>query len=75
MIFNRQQNAETTNIAGNALSITSVSIKQLIDIKSRYRLSPSSFIIHLFKEFIIPTLRLKKRLTNTQLYNKLPFTL
>ena len=53
------------DIAGDTLSIALVNIKQLVDIKSGCRLSPSSFIVCLPKEFIIPTLRLKKRLTNT----------
>ena len=52
------------DIISDALSIVLVSIKQLADIRSGYRLSPNSFIIYLSKEFIIPTLRLKKRLTN-----------
>ena len=55
---------ETIDIMGDVLSITSVSIKQLVDIKSGRRLSPSSSIICLPEELIIPTLRLKKRLTN-----------
>jgi hypothetical protein len=60
---------------GNALSIALVSTKQLVDIRSGRRLSPSSSIVRLPKELIVLTLRLKKRLTNTQLRSKLPFTL
>ena len=63
------------DIASNALSIASVSTKQLVDIRSGYRLSPSGSIVRLPKELIVLALRLKKRLTNAQLYSKLPFTL
>ena len=70
-----QQNAETADIAGDTLSIALVSTKQLVDIRSGRGLSLSGFIVRLPKELIVPTLRLKKRLTNIQLYSKLPFTL
>ena len=70
-----QQNVETADIAGDALSIASVSIKQLVDIRSGRGLSFSNSIVCLLKELIVPTLCLKKRLTNMQLCNKLPFTL
>ena len=63
------------DIASDALSIVLVSTKRLVDIRSGRRLSPSGFIVRLPKELIIPTLRLKKRLTNAQLRSKLPFTL
>ena len=71
----RRQDADTIDIASDALSIALVSTKQLVDIRSGRRLSSSNFIIHLPKELIVPTLCPKKRLTNAQLYNKLPFTL
>ena len=67
MLYNNiygQQNTETTDIVGNTSSIASVSTKQLADIKSGYRLSPSNSTVCLFKELIVPTLYLKKRLTN-----------
>ena len=70
-----RQNIETTDIAGDALSIVLVSTKQLVNIKSGPRLSPNSFIVCLFKKLIMLTLRLKKRLTNAQLYSKLLFIL
>ena len=63
------------DIVGNTLSIVLVSTEQLADIRSGHRLSPSSFTVYLPKKLIIPTLCLKKRLTNIQLYSKLPFTL
>jgi len=63
------------DIASNALFIVSVSTKQLVDIRSGYRLSPSGSIVRLPKELIVLTLCLKKRLTNIQLRGKLPFTL
>ena len=59
---------------GGALSIALVNIKQLVDIKSGRGLSFSGFTVHLFKKFIILTLRLKKKI-NVQLYGKLLFTL
>ena len=70
-----RQDVDTMDIASNALSIASVSVKQLVNIRSRCRLSPSNFIVCLPKELIIPTLRLKKWLTNAQLHSKLLFTL
>ena len=70
-----QQNAETADIAGDALSIASVSTEQLVDTRSGHKLSPSGSTVCLPEELIIPTLRPKKRLTNAQLYGKLPFTL
>ena len=63
------------DITGDALSIALVSTEQLVNIKSGRGLSPSDSTVCLPKEFIIPTLRLKKRLTNTQLRGKLPFIL
>ena len=60
----RQQDADTTDIISDTLSIASVSAKQLVDIKSGRRLSPSGSIIRLFKELIVPTLCPKKWLTN-----------
>jgi hypothetical protein len=60
---------------GDALSIASVSTKQLVDIRSGRRLSPSGSTVRLPKELIVLTLRLKKRLTNAQLRSKLLFTL
>ena len=63
------------DIIGDALFIALVSIKQLVNIRSGRKLSLNSFTVYLPKELIIPTLRLKKRLTNMQLYSKLPFTL
>ena len=59
-----RQDIETIDIISNALPIASVSTKQLVNIRSGRRLSLNSFIIRLLKELIIPTLRLKKRLTN-----------
>jgi hypothetical protein len=59
-----RQNAETADIAGDASSIALVSTKQLVDTRSGRRLSPSSSIVRLPKELIVPTLRPKKRLTN-----------
>ena len=59
-----QQNAETTDIADDVSSIASVSTKQLVNTRSGYKLSPSSFTVCLPEELIIPTLRLKKWLTN-----------
>ena len=73
--IHRRQNAKTVDIAGDILSIASVSTEQLVDIRSKRGLSPSGFTVHLLKKLIIPTLRPKKRLTNAQLHNKLPFTL
>ena len=52
------------DIVGDVLFIVLVNIKQLVDIRSGRGLSFNSFIIYLPKELIIPTLRLKKRLTN-----------
>ena len=52
------------DITGDALSITLVSTKQLINTKNGYMLSPNSSTVRLLKEFIILTLRLKKQLTN-----------
>ena len=78
MLYNniyRRQNAKTADIISDILSIVLVSTKQLVNIRSGRGLSPSSFIVHLLKELIILTLRRKKRLTNTQLRSKLPFTL
>ena len=60
-----RQDAETIDIVSDVLSIALVSTKQLVNTKNKYRLSPSSSIVYLPKELIIPTLRLKKRLTNT----------
>ena len=60
----RRQNTETVDITGNALSIASVSTKQLVDIRSGRGLSLSGSIVRLPKELIIPTLRPKKWLTN-----------
>src|SRR6266705_1864366 len=62
-----RQNAETADIAGDASSIASVSTKHLVDTRSGRGLSPSGSTVRLPEEFIIPTLRPKKRLTNTQL--------
>ena len=59
-----RQNIKTVDIAGNALSIASVSTEQLADIRSKRGLSPSSFTVRLPEELIIPTLCLKKQLTN-----------
>ena len=59
-----RRNAETADIAGDASSIASVSTEQLVDTRSGRGLSPGSSIVRLPKELIIPTLRLKKRLTN-----------
>ena len=70
-----QQNVETADIVGDASPIVSVSTKQLVNTRSGRRLSLSSSIVRLPKKLIVPTLRPKKRLTNTQLRNKLPFTL
>ena len=63
------------DIIDNTLSIALVSTKQLINTKNRHRLSPNNSTVCLLKELIIPILHLKKRLTNIQLYSKLPFTL
>ena len=52
------------DIISDTLSITLISIKQLIDIRSRHRLSPSNSIVYLPEKLIILTLYLKKRLTN-----------
>jgi len=70
-----RQDIKTADIASDILSIASASTKQLVDIRSRRGLSPSSSTVRLPKEFIVLTLRLKKRLTNTQLHSKLLFTL
>ena len=70
-----QQDIKTADIASNALSIALASTKQLVNIRSGHRLSPSSSIVRLPKELIILTLRPNKRLTNTQLRSKLLFTL
>jgi len=63
------------DITSNALSIVLASTKQLVDIRSGYRLSPGGSIVRLPKELIILTLRLNKQLTNAQLHSKLLFTL
>ena len=63
------------DIVGDALSIALVSTEQLVNIKSGRRLSPSGSIVRLPKELIVLTLCPKKRLTDVQLYSKLPFTL
>ena len=62
--IHRRQNIKTVNIAGDVLSIALVSTEQLADIRSGYRLSPSNSTVYLLKELIIPTLHLKKQLTN-----------
>ena len=59
------------DITGDASSIVSVSTEQLVDIRSGRGLSPSGSIVCLPEEFIIPTLCLKKWLTNTQLRGKI----
>ncbi len=73
--IHRRQNVKTVDIAGDALSITLVNTKQLVDIRNGRRLSLSGSTVRLPEEFIVPTLRPKKWLTNAQLRNKLLFTL
>jgi len=70
-----RQNTKTADIASDALSIVSANTKQLVDIRSGCGLSLSGFTVRLPEELIIPTLCLKKWLTNTQLCGKLLFTL
>jgi len=60
---------------GDTSSIALVSTKQLVNIRSGHRLSPSGSTVRLLEKFIVLTLRLKKWLTNAQLRGKLPFTL
>ena len=62
--IHRRQNAKTVDIAGDILSIALVSTKQLVDIRSGHKLSPSGFTVCLPKKLIILTLRPKKWLTN-----------
>ena len=78
MLYNNirgRQDIETVDIASDVLFIASASTEQLVDTRSGCGLSPSGFTVRLPKELIILTLRLKKRLINTQLCGKLLFTL